>query len=71
MALFGKKEVKTISKVKLLGVRTAEQTKVLGTVNSTLYCFLVEYTDGDRAILEYGPSDKEINELLYKIDMDS
>ena len=70
MALFGKNEARTISRVKLLGIRTAEQTKVLATYNSTLYCFLVEYDNGDRAILEYHAGDKEIKELLYMIDMD-
>ena len=53
-----------------MGIRTAEQTKVLATYNSTLYCFLVEYDNGDRAILEYHAGDKEIKELLYMIDMD-
>ena len=48
--VFGtKKEIKA---VKVLGVRTGEQTKVLATYNSSVYCMLVEYADGSRKIVE-------------------
>lgn len=47
---FGKKLA--IQAIKVLGVRSAEQTKVLATYNSTLYCLLVEYEDGSRKIVE-------------------
>jgi len=49
MGLFSAKE---ISVVKVLGVRTAEETKVLATVNSTIYCLLIVYTDGTRELEE-------------------
>lgn len=43
---------KTIRAVKVLGVRSAEETKVLATYNTTIYSVLVEYSDGSRAIDE-------------------
>lgn len=68
MPLFQKKQ---IQRVKCLGVRTSEETKVLATYNSTIYCFLIEYTDRSRVIREYGASDKAVIELLQYINMDS
>lgn len=68
MPLFQKKQ---IQRVKCLGVRTAEETKVLATYNSTIYCFLIEYADRSRVIREYGASDKAVIELLQYINMDS
>lgn len=38
--------------VKVLGVRTAEQTKVLSTVNSTIYCIMLVYSNGARELEE-------------------
>lgn len=38
--------------VKVLGVRTAEQTKVLATYNSTIYCIMLVYSDGSRSLEE-------------------
>lgn len=43
---------KTLARVKCVGVRTAEQTKVLATYNYGIYSFLVEFTDGSRGIYE-------------------
>ena len=69
MGLLGKKETLPINRVKFMGVRTAEQTKILATYNSTLYCFLIEYEDGSRELVEYNGGDKKLNELLQYIDM--
>ena len=44
--------LKKIRAVKVLGVRTAEQTKFISTVNSSVYCCLVIYEDGSRDLLE-------------------
>ena len=44
--------VKKIQAVKVLGIRTAEETKVLATYNSSVYCILVIYNDGSRELLE-------------------
>ena len=38
--------------VVVLGVRTAEQTKVLATYNSTIYCLMIEYESGSRELVE-------------------
>lgn len=43
---------KTAVRAVVLGVRSAEQTKVLATYNSTMYSLLVEYSDGSRELLE-------------------
>lgn len=51
MGLFNNYE-KEISSVKLLGIRTAEQTKILGTYNSSLYCLIVLYTDNSKELVE-------------------
>lgn len=67
MGLFKKKE---IARVKFLGVRTAEETKIMATYNSTVYCFLIEYADGSRAVREFGGDDKALPEVLSFIDMD-
>ena len=47
--MFGAKKIQA---VKVLGVRTAEETKVLATYNSTIYCLLVIYSDNSRELLE-------------------
>ena len=44
--------LKQIERVRVLGVRTAEQTKVLATHNSSIYCILVLYTNGQRELKE-------------------
>ena len=62
MTLFAKKE---ISRVKVLGVRTAQETKVLATWNSTIYCVIVEYTDGSRELKELNA--KEMSKLIQYI----
>ena len=46
------KAAKEIKIVKILGVRTTEQTKVLATYNSSLYCLLVVYSDDSRELIE-------------------
>ena len=47
--MFGAKKIQA---VKVLGVRTAEETKVLATYNSSVYCCLVIYNDGSRELVE-------------------
>lgn len=41
-----------IARVKVIGVRTAQQTKVMTTYNYGVYSFLVEYVDGTIEIEE-------------------
>lgn len=69
MGIFGNQQKPEISRVKCLGVRTAEETKVLGTYNSTIYCFLVEYTDRSREICECEANSKQIAKLINYIEM--
>lgn len=58
---------KTAVKAMVLGVRSAEQTKVLATYNSTMYSLLVEYSDGSREIMELDA--KEMKPYLKLIRM--
>jgi len=44
--------IKQIERVRVLGVRTAEQTKVLATYNSSIYCILILYINGQRELKE-------------------
>lgn len=46
------KPQREIAAVKVLGVRTAEETRALATYNSTMYCLLVAYEDGGRELVE-------------------
>lgn len=65
MALFQSKE---ITRVKVLGVRTEEETKVIATYNSTVYCLLVAYKDGSSELKEVNA--KEMNKYIAYIPMD-
>lgn len=58
---------KTAVRAVVLGVRSAEQTKVLATYNSTMYSLLVEYSDGSREIMELDA--KEMKPYLKLIRM--
>lgn len=74
MGLFDRKEetyeVAPIAKVKLLGIRTYIESGVLGSERSTLYCFLVERTDGTRFLTSCTQEDEALQELIYYIPMD-
>ena len=54
--------IKQIERVRVIGVRTAEQTKVLATHNSTIYCLLILYNNGERELKEC--SAKEMGKYL-------
>ena len=56
MGLFGKKKTTNpISKVKLLGMRTAQQTMTFSTVNFSIYSFWVVYENGATKTIEVSP----------------
>ena len=57
--------LKKIEAIKVLGVRTAEETKILSTNNSSVYCCLFVYSDGSREVKEL--STKEINKVAQYI----
>ena len=63
------KQKRQIAKVKVLGIRTGEETKVLATYNSTIYCLAIQYTDGVRTLVECDYKTMLYNYLPY-IDMD-
>lgn len=52
MGFFSTTPQKQVEKVKILGIRTAEQTKVFSTVNSSMYCMIVLYSDGTKELIE-------------------
>lgn len=59
------KPPKHIERVHVLGIRTAEQTKVFATYNSSVYSILVIYDTGEREILECDI--KEMNKYINYI----
>lgn len=64
----GLMDSKTIRRVKVLGVREGEQTKVFATHNTTVYSVLVEYMDGHRELDECEA--KEMGKYIKYISMD-
>lgn len=57
--------VKKLEKVKVFGVRTAHETKVFATYNSTVYCCMFMYSDGSRELKEL--STKEMSKYVQYI----
>ena len=57
-----------ISRIKVLGVRAAFESKLVYTENSTLYSILIEFTDGRRELHEV--ETKKMEKYLPYIDMD-
>lgn len=49
MGLLSNNDIKCVV---VLGVREGEQTKVLATYNSTVYCLMIEYMNGTRELVE-------------------
>lgn len=52
-----KRSEKDIRRVKLMGVRTAEETLIIRTVNFTVYSFWIEYKNGTTETVEVSPQD--------------
>lgn len=63
-------ETDKIKSVTVLGTRTGEQTKILGTYNFTIYSFLVEYESGKREVIETEANSEQFNELIKYIKTD-
>lgn len=59
-----------IRRVKIIGVRTAEETRGLGNVNFGIYSFLIEYGDGSVGIREAQLGRPEMAELLAYVRFD-
>lgn len=60
-------ETDKIKSVTLLGTRTGEQTKILGTYNFTIYSFLVEYESGKREAVECEADSAQFKELIMYV----
>ena len=67
MGFFGTK-TDGIRRIKIVGVRTAQQTKVMATYNYGIYSLLIEYTDGHRAIVEVEADSKDMKAYLPYIE---
>jgi hypothetical protein len=65
------KVIRTIKTVKLLGTRTAAETRILATYNFTVYSFLVVYDDGEREVVECQNGSKVFNKLLPYIEVNT
>ena len=59
--------IKQIERVRVLGVRTAEQTKVLATYNSSIYCILILYSNGMKELREVNT--KEMDKYIQYINI--
>lgn len=55
MGIFDRKNESPIRRVKLMGMRTAQETLIFTTVNFTVYSFWVEYENGKTETLEISP----------------
>lgn len=62
--LSGKKIVRTL----IVGVRTAQDTKMFATYNYGVYSFVVEYDNGSREIVEVKGNDPKAKEYLMYLD---
>lgn len=60
-------ETDKIKSVTVLGTRTGEQTKILGTYNFTIYSFLVEYESGKREAVECEADSAQFKELIMYV----
>lgn len=57
-----------IKKVKVLGIRTAEETGVFATWNFTMYSVLIIYDNGKREVVECKSDSKLFKDLLPYMD---
>lgn len=67
MGFFGTK-TDGISRIKIVGVRTAQQTKVMATYNYGIYSLLIEYTDGHRGLVEVEADSRDMKTYLPYIE---
>lgn len=58
---------KKIVRAKVLGVRTEENTKVLATYNTTVYCVLLLYSDNSVELVECNT--KEMQKYIQYIEI--
>lgn len=67
MGFFGTK-TNGIKRIKIVGVRTAQQTKVMATYNYGIYSLLIEFTDGHRELVEEEADGRNMKAYLPYIE---
>ena len=67
MGFMDKFKPKPVKLAKIIGVRTAEQSKALSDVNFGVYSFLVECTDGTVEVREAAYRSDAFNELMQYV----
>ena len=60
--------VKNVNRAKIVGVRTAQDTKMLATYNYGIYSVLVEYNDGSRTLSEHHIDEPFMRAILPKLE---
>ena len=71
MGIFGPSNLyngKRVARAKVIGVRTAEQTKIMATYNYGVYSLLVQYEDGSVEIVEEEINSRGMKTLLQFIE---
>ena len=71
MGIFGPSSTyngKKVARVKVIGVRTAEQTKIMATYNFGIYSLLVQYEDGTCEIAEEQINSHGMKTLLQFVE---
>lgn len=58
-----------VEKVKVLGIRSGEETKSIATWNTTIYALLVVYVTGARDVIECTADSKQFRELINYIEV--
>lgn len=60
---------KEVEKAKIVGVRTAEQTKIMATYNFGIYSVLVKFVDGSVELAEVKYDSPEMKTLVNFMDV--
>lgn len=71
MPLFGPSNLyngKKVKRAKVVGVRTAEETRIMATYNYGIYSFLVQYEDGTVELVEEQMKSNGMKTLLQFVE---
>ncbi len=60
-----------IDAVKVLGIRTGQETRVFATYNFSIYSLLVVYKNGQRKVVECQADSNEFQKYLPYLDVDN
>lgn len=61
--------VNEVKRAKIVGVRTAHDTKVMATYNYGIYSVLVEFNNGSRTLSEHQIDDAFMKAILPKLEL--